>query len=190
MTFGVMSWSLVAAVLIALALGGDFRHLSEVRIRAWWLFALAFVLKFSLLAVHAPPSPWAQPLIFAFVVAGAAMNWRLPGVPLVAFGLLLNVACVAANGGAMPFSRSAWTAAGKPSSQIASGAATLSLPQSSGTRLRWLDDRIPFSPTKQVVSVGDLFIIAGGAWLVIALSKPTRPKKNPEAHASGSSGLD
>lgn len=177
-----MSWSLVAAVGLALLLGGDFRRLSSVKIRAWWLLAAALALKLALLIGHAPPTWWAQPLIFGLVAAGAVANWRLPGVALVGGGLLLNAAVVAANGGVMPFSPAAFRLAGLPPAQTQVTA--LSRPED-GARLVWLDDRIPFPPTKQVLSAGDVAIMAGGLWLVIGLTR-VRATKNPEAAAAAS----
>src|SRR5690348_13537816 len=98
-----MSWSLVAAVLLALALGGDFRRLATLHIRGWWLLVLALAFKIGLLVTH-QSVPWAQSLIFVLVAVGALLNWRLPGMPLLAVGLLLNIVAVVSNGGIMPYS--------------------------------------------------------------------------------------
>jgi len=174
LTFGIMSWSLVAAVILALALGGDFRHLSSVRFRGWWLLMLALALKFLLLTLHVETTAWAQPLIFALVAAGAVWNWRLPGVALIGFGLLLNTTVAAANGGVMPFFPAAMAAAGRPVANLAEQSSALSLPESVNTPLAILDDRIPFSPTRQVLSIGDVAIMVGGAWLIVAVSRPRR----------------
>ena len=176
MTFGIMSWSLVLAVLGALLLGGTFRPLAGLRIRLWWVLVLALAFKLALLLSHAPPIPWAQPLIFLLVAVGAIANWRLPGVLLVAAGLLMNVVVVAANGWVMPFSTGAYSAAGRPLDPATHEPRTsaLSQPEGRATALAWLDDRIPFPPTRQIVSLGDVFIMAGGVWLIVAVSGPRR----------------
>jgi len=168
LTFGILSWSLLLAAALALVLGGDFRNLGNVRIRAWWLLALAPALKIGLLASHAPASWWAQPLIFVLVAIGGAANWRLPGVSLIALGLVLNAAVIPANGGFMPSS----TAADRLGASTQSNA--LSKPEDGTTPLAFLDDRIPFSPTHQALSLGDIAIMVGGVWLVVGLAQPTR----------------
>ncbi|HEU0168998.1 MAG TPA: DUF5317 family protein [Chloroflexota bacterium] len=168
MTFGVLSWSLLLAVALALALGGDFKRLGSIRIHAWWVLALAPTVKIALLATHTPQSWWAQPLIFLLVAVGAVANWRLPGVPAIALGLLLNASVVAANHGLMPY-----TVAAQPDG-VSGETNALSKPQDASTPLAVLDDRIPFPPTHQVLSFGDIAIMAGGIWLVLGLTEPKR----------------
>jgi hypothetical protein len=170
-----MSWSLVAAAGLALALGGDFRHLSSLKVKAWWLLALALLVKLGLILLHAPATVWGQPLIFFLVAVGALLNWKLPGMPAIALGLLLNVLVVAANGGVMPYSESSSLAAGRsaPTSDRQEGSA-LSRPEVGGSRLILLDDRIPFPPTHQVFSFGDAVIMLGGVWLIVGISQARR----------------
>lgn len=171
-----MSWSLVVAAALALLLGGDFRRLADVRIRLWWVLVAALLFKIGLLVGHAPPSSWAQAVIFALVAVGMLANWRLPGVVLVAAGLLANTLVVALNGGMMPFSTAAYVAAGKPLDAATNQPKTSALaqPEQAGSHVVWLDDRIPFAPTKQLISVGDIAIMLGGAWLILGLTRPTR----------------
>lgn len=179
MTFGIMSWSLVAAVLLALVLRADFRRVASVRIRAWYLPVIALAVKLGLILAHAPPTPWAQPLMLLLVLVAAALNWRLPGIPVLAAGLFLNLAVIAANGGAMPFPTESYVAAGKPLDPETGQpySSTLGRPEGLDSRLVWFDDRIPFPPTRQIISVGDVLIIAGGVWLVLGLSRPALLEK-------------
>jgi len=162
-----MSWSLVAAVVLAVALGGDLRRFFSLRIHAWWLLVLALVVKVALLLLHAPVEFWAQPLIFGLVAAAAVANWRLSGIPAIALGLSLNAAVVLANGGVMPFEVSQHPAAQRAATAVSEA-------ENSHSRLAWLDDRIPFAPTGQVFSLGDLVIMLGGAWLIVGLTEPRR----------------
>jgi hypothetical protein len=173
MTFGILAWSLVAAGLLALLLGGDLRNLGLLRIRVWWLLPTALLLKITAITLDLPPAPWAQPAVFGLVAIGLVANWRLPGAALVGCGLLLNVLVTVSNGGVMPFSASALEAAGRPVAR-SEAAGAFGHPDSQDTRLAWLDDRIPFPPTHQAFSVGDIFVMAGGAWLVIGASRPAR----------------
>jgi hypothetical protein len=173
MTFGILAWSLVAAGLLALLLGGDLRNLGLLRIRVWWLLPTALLLKITAITLDLPPAPWAQPAVFGLVAIGLVANWRLPGAALVGCGLLLNVLVTVSNGGVMPFSASALEAAGCLGARYGPAGA-FGHPDSQDTRLAWLDDRIPFPPTHQAFSVGDIFVMAGGAWLVIGASRPAR----------------
>jgi hypothetical protein len=174
LTFGVLSWSLVAAVVLALALRADFRRVASVRVRAWYLPVIALAMKLGLTLAHAPATRWAQPVVLLLVLVAAALNWRLPGILVLAAGLFLNLAVVAANAGAMPFPIESYLAAGKPLNPETGQpySSTLGRPEDPDSRLVWLDDRIPFPPTRQIISVGDVLIIAGGVWLVLGVSRP------------------
>ncbi len=90
----------------------------------------------------------------------ARRNLHVPGVPLVAVGLLLNAIVVVANG-SMPVERTAATrAGGGPALSTADHRHVLA---GIDTRLRALDDRVavPLPGHREVDSLGDLAIAAG-----------------------------
>lgn len=101
--------------------------------------------------------------LVAFLVLGVtAVNIRIPGMPLIAGGLLLNLAVILVNGG-MPVS-----VAGEPTLQASAGEliarSPLHVPMLSGTRLAFLADTIYVpgpSWHRAMVSVGDLLMAAG-----------------------------
>jgi hypothetical protein len=163
----------VAAVAVALAGGGSIAGLSTLPVRGLRLvvIALAAQLLGSGLARATSHS--------AFYSAGLALgalavlafcirNLRLPGVPLVAAGLVLNAAVVAANG-AMPVSTAAAARAGVSVGGIAAGGDTRHVISTRGTALAPLADVVPVPlPARgEVVSPGDVLVAAGLGELVV-----------------------
>jgi hypothetical protein len=170
--------ALVLSVAAGYIAGGRLRGFERLEL-PWWPLALIG------LAIQLLPVPggrhgtdlWIRMAVlaasYAMLVVFAVRNVRTPGVPLILVGLVLNMAVVTVNGG-MPVSEHA---------VVASGQKDLldTLRKSQGTKhhlltsddyLRPLGDVIPVpSPIKQVVSVGDLFVYAGLAWLIVAVMR-------------------
>jgi Family of unknown function (DUF5317) len=155
-----------AAVVAGLARGGLLAGLRapEVRHRRLALFCLALqalVVALPLRAVGLPRGFGALLLALALAVllATARANGTLPGVPLVALGLLLNLVVVAANAG-MPTSEATLARAG--------AAVERPLPHRpdpkhvlGSTRLAALGDRLAVRPLRAVVSYGTVCELAG-----------------------------
>ena len=142
-------------------LGGDPRRLGDLRIRWWPVLGLGVLLR--LVAGAAGEAAALLYVIgFAAVVAVAAANAMLPGLPLIAAGAALNLLVVAANGG-MPVDPAAVTAAGgtMPTDP-------LHLELTKSTSLSLLADIIPLPPVRGVYSVGDVVLTVGGFWLPFA----------------------
>ncbi|HZC99019.1 MAG TPA: DUF5317 domain-containing protein [Actinomycetes bacterium] len=176
---------LAAIVLLnALAVplfGGRLAALAEVRARLAWMLLVALGLQ--MISLSAPGVPeslrpvlqlTSYPVAAVFVIA----NRRLPGMPLIGLGSLLNAVAMSANGGVMPASPSALVAAGLPlqhDSYANSGVVD-------DARLPFLGDvfAIPDPvPLHNVFSVGDVCI---GLGAVVALHglcgsrlRPRRP---------------
>ena len=95
-------------------------------------------------------------------------NAQVAGVTLVCLGLCSNAAVVGANG-AMPVSIVAAYDARVPTLAIASGADARHEIAGDGTALSWLGDVVPVPlPVRpEVVSVGDVLVVAGLAELVV-----------------------
>jgi hypothetical protein len=158
---------LVAIVLIsALAvplLGGRLEALAEARARLAWILLLALGLQVVSLSVPGVPEALRPPLQLAsYPLAGVfvIVNRRLPGMPLIGLGALLNLIAMSANGGVMPASASALDQAGLPLER--EGYANSALVKE--PRLGFLGDvfAIPEPvPLHNVFSVGDVTIGAG-----------------------------
>ena len=116
------------------------------------------------------------------VAAFLLLNRELPGMLLAAIGLVLNVLVIAANG-AMPVSEEAAETAGMGS------IAEVGLkhePLTDDTLLPFLADVIPVPGIAKIVSLGDLFLAAGIAWLVYRRmtesGKVSRPAVSDSPH--------
>jgi hypothetical protein len=162
----------VFAVGAGLVLGGRLGALGELRLRAPSLFLAAIALQ--LVAFPAAFLPWRTDETLAAVlwigsygllVVGAALNRRVVGVPVVAFGMGLNLAAILANRGTMPVIHDAMRAAGR-SDAVQANSTAMSDPS-----LAWLVDRWAapeWVPLANVFSVGDVVIAVGAFVLVLA----------------------
>lgn len=165
---------------LALLLGGKPSRLADLPLRAPWLFLAALALQ--VVAFPFDVLPWrtghgAATLLwlasYGVLVAAAALNLRLTGVPLVAAGMAANIAAIAANGGTMPVLPEAMRAAGRTAVQHANSTGVAE------PRLSWLVDRwaapdwIPFA---NVYSVGDVLIATGAIVVVLAAMGVARPR--------------
>jgi Family of unknown function (DUF5317) len=161
---------LAAAVALGLSLGGRLRSLAKLELRAVWLFFAAIALQ--LAAFPSGVLPWstgddaARALwvaSYGCLIAGALVNLRVRGVPIVATGMLLNFAAIVANGGHMPALPGAAAATGLDGG-VHNNSVTSGEPA-----LGWLVDRWAapdWAPLANVFSVGDV-VLALGAFAVV-----------------------
>lgn len=171
----------VAAVLLALAVallrGGRIEHLSRLSVRFAPLIVLGFVIQLlifnPILGPHLSRSQVALAYNVSMILVWGtlAINWRLPGAPLMALGVFLNWLVITLNGGFMPASQEALLRAGLmgPALMAPGEHNNNSILITESTRLPFLADvmAIPASlPFSTVFSVGDLLLAAGGCWLV------------------------
>lgn len=156
---------------VGIARGGSFSNLGRTDLRGVPLVfgGVAFQVC-STIAERAGTASW-LPLglvlaSFALTFGFAALNWRLPGVTLIALGALMNFVVISANGG-MPVSVDALERAGL-GNPFVDGAVTKGAHHAltDDSRLTFLADVIPIKVTANVVSVGDVVIWAGLLLLV------------------------
>lgn len=186
---------LVLAALLGVAAGGRPAALARVPLGGWRLLAGAAICQVagSLLArtagwsaAYEVGSVAAVVLLTGFLVS----NTRLPGMPLIAAGLVLNLVAVLANG-AMPVSRWAAGRAGVDLTDIAAGLDARHVVASSATTLRPLTDVVPVPMPwfPEVVSAGDVLVAAGlGLLLVTALRWGQTGRRSPGSAATGTPG--
>jgi hypothetical protein len=167
-------------VLLALAavplLGGDLRRLADVRPRGIWVVFGALVVQ--VVVITFMPSDWhtfeATAHILTYVVALAfiAVNWRIPGMVIIGIGTFCNGFTIAINGGTLPASPSAEAVVNfHKHGRGLDNSATLAHPH-----LAWLGDRFAspaFLPLRNVMSIGDLIILAGAIVLVLRVTGVT-----------------
>jgi hypothetical protein len=175
--------AVVAATVVVTT--GHARQLATLPVRAVRLLVAAAVVQVGT-AVLLPGSGTARSVALVLSVLLVALflagNARLPGVPLVAAGLLCNAVVVGANA-AMPVSLDAAARAGVATSALDLDADPLREPLTEGTRLALLADRVavPAPGWPQVISVGDVLAAAGVGLLLIAGSVPPEPQPRPAA---------
>lgn len=180
---------LLAGFLLAPLLGGRWSRIGRLRLRVVWLFYVAIALQ--LIAFPVKVLPWHTSdrigvvlwlISYGLFAAAVAANFRIPGIPLIAAGLVSNLLAITTNGGHMPALPSALRAAGL---HFATGhsrnSAVLPTPH-----LAWLVDRWAapsWVPWANVFSVGDVLIMTGGLLFALgvtgALRRPSRRQPRP-----------
>ena len=167
---------LVAAVVAGLLAGGSWRRLADLPLRRLGLVVAAVLAQaggavVGLLGVADESTSYVVGLAVsaALALAFCMRNARVAGVPLVTIGLILNAVVVAANG-AMPVSIVAAYHARVPIAAISAGTDARHEIAGTGTALSWLGDVVPVPlPVRpEVVSAGDVLVVAGLAELVVA----------------------
>jgi hypothetical protein len=162
----------LAVIAVALLQGGTLRNFADVRLRALPLVFGSLALQ---LLIFTPFT--AQPLIplateaiyilsMAVLVAWVWLNRGMPGIVLVAAGLLMNTAAIVANNGLMPVAPMAAEYAGRLAQYPTEGApvANNSIAVAEGVRLWFLTDIFPIPagiPLATVISLGDILLTIG-----------------------------
>ena len=169
---------LLAGLAIAPLLGGRWSRLGQLRLQWIGLFYAAIALQ--LVAFPVSALPWRTPdraavalwlCSYGLLAIGAARNLRIRGVPLIAAGMLSNVAAILSNGGHMPALPSALRAAGLHFEQSRNSTA-LAAPHLSALVDRWAAPK--WVPWANVFSVGDVLIAFGGFVFALAATGALR----------------
>lgn len=167
-----MLLGIILAIVAALLRGGSLQNFGALRVRRVPLIVAAFGLQFLIFAPIAAPliPPWAiTPLYIlsmALLTLWAAINRRVPGMLIMAAGLLSNFAAITANGGYMPVSSDSVRYSGSISRYEASPNHIVhnSAMRDDDVRLWILTDifAVPKSvPFANVYSVGDILLTLG-----------------------------
>ena len=181
-----------AGVAVGLARGGALRRLREpgvkaVRLGLAGLAVQALVVVLPLRAVGLPLVVGAVLLLAALatLLEVARANGRLPGVPLVALGLLLNLVVVLANLG-MPVPAETLERAGIRVEQPAPDRPDPKhVLERDGTRLGLLGDRLAVRPLRTVTAYGTVIELAGLFLLLQYLVRGPGPFRREDGTAHG-----
>ena len=176
--FAVIAGALAIAVLI----GGDVRRLSQLRLRHLELLLAAFAAKISVALLGTTHAAAAVNAARPLNVIGAALllavvwfNRRIPGALVFGAGLMLNLIVILAFGGRMPVLLPGDI---DPNSAVLAvlkgGLDPLHVALAHPQGLWFLGDilAIPgIGGHASLVSIGDLLMAAGIAWLIIRCSQ-------------------
>ncbi|HXG26429.1 MAG TPA: DUF5317 domain-containing protein [Candidatus Binatia bacterium] len=165
-----MLWAIPIGIVVGLLARGRLEHLSTFRFRWAWLAVAGLLVQLGLFtdagaAVAGPLAPWIYIGSTLAVFVAVVRNIRVPGMPLVALGALSNLAAIVANGGFMPASPEALTAAGLPIVDHANSVVLENPALEPLTDIFALPAWLPFA---NVFSVGDVLIAVGIAWTIVA----------------------
>jgi hypothetical protein len=152
-----------------------------------WLVFVAFLPQLIVIYLPNARSQFSDWLVVGFLLASqillfgfAWLNRRIPGMPILICGVVLNLAVMASNSGFMPISP-------QTASHLVSKNGLLDIQLGSrigekdillrpqDTRFEWLADRFltpAWFPYQAAFSLGDVFIAIGAFWM---LAKPGSP---------------
>ena len=173
---------IAAALVIAVVIGGDVRRLSQLRIHHIELLLAAFAVKVAVALLGIAHSQIAVTVARPLNVVGAVLllavvwfNRRIPGALLFGGGLTLNLIVILAFGGRMPVLLPRDADPNSPVLALLRGGldplhVALEHPQG-----LWFIGDIFTIPSigghSSLVSIGDLLMAAGIAWLIIRCSQ-------------------
>jgi uncharacterized protein DUF5317 len=183
-----LAFPVLFGVGLGVLLGGKVGRLAELPLRAPWLFLAAVAIQ--LVAFPVAVLPWRTHstvasilwvVSYGLLLVAAGLNRRIAGVPLVALGMLLNLAAILANRGTMPVRLEAMHDAGRVAVTQANSTAL------ADPNLPWLVDRWAapgWVPLANVFSVGDVVIAAGAVVIVLAGMGVRWPRPAAESEAA------
>lgn len=160
---------ILIVIIVALLRGGSLHNLAAVRLR--WLplvFAslalqLLIFTPFRTVPLISVATPWLYMLSMLLLTAWVAANRHIPGMLLMAAGLLLNLAAIAANGGYMPIALERASVYGTSATFTDGGRHNNSIALATGQAYLWLLTDIIAIPFAGVFSVGDVLLTLGVA---------------------------
>jgi len=181
----------LAGVAAGVIRGGKPRSLLEAKVHAKvpglaCLALQAVVGALALRSVGIPRGAGALLLLLALtgVLAVARANGQLPGVPLLALGLLANLLVLVLNFG-VPVSQGTLARAGIAVEQpVPHRPDAKHVIEGPGSRLALLGDQLAVRPLKAVVSFGDVAELAGLFLLVQALVTGSARRREDPAHGA------
>jgi Family of unknown function (DUF5317) len=178
MLMSLFATVIALAVLAGYLFGGRLARFTQLQVRWWPLAPIAFALQLAPLPDGDGGIDLAIRILvfgasYAMLLAFAIKNARIAGVPIVVIGLVLNGLVVTLNG-RMPVSQSALSSSGQSETlrELQDDHEEKHQLMTDDTLLSFLGDVLPIgSPINQVVSLGDAYVYAGVAWLIVAVMR-------------------
>jgi Family of unknown function (DUF5317) len=190
-----MSLSLIAALVIALVAGllrgGSLESLSQTRVR-WVILLIEGLLVQLIFDIWDPAGLTSGGKLAVLLISNLSvlafllLNKEIPGMILIAFGLLLNTVVITANQ-AMPVSASAADTAGIEAPTESTDDLKHEL-LDDDTTLGFLGDVIPVPGVGEVLSVGDIVLALGVGRVVYVQTTGGRRARRKTARTTEASG--
>jgi Family of unknown function (DUF5317) len=184
---------IVLAFVLGFAFGGRLSRFEGVGVR-WWALALGgLAVQFIPLPEGAGGTDLAVRTVvlaasYVALIGFAAVNARLPGIPVILVGLVLNAIVITTNGG-MPVSAAALRSSDQADvlADLQGSGADKHHLETDGDVVTFLGDVIAIpSPIAQVVSIGDVLVYLGLIWFVVAAMRGRiQPASAPPADYRG-----
>jgi len=180
---------ILAVISVALWRGGSLRNFAAIELRGLALVFGSLGLQLLIFTPFVDQAliPFATGALYllsmALLIVWVWLNRGLPGIWLVAAGVLMNTVAIAANGGQMPVEPLAAQYAGRLAAYATDGPAIAnnSLATSTGVQLWLLTDIFPVPagiPLANVFSLGDLLLTTGvGMFCYRVICGSTTPSK-------------
>lgn len=178
--------SLIFGLVLGMVAGGRLENLASVRLRLVQLLFLGLLLRYATEFAIEGGSDIAGglrlPLFatgFLLLLVGLWVNREQPGIPLAFVGILLNAVAIVTNGGFMPVWEPSILAAGFPATELGSAfhkivgiSAAGGIPTDFLAQAGPLGDIIPIPIPfiRNVASIGDVFLAAGLAFFLFAIT--------------------
>lgn len=172
----LMLFTVALVVVVALLRGGSLNNFSGLQLR--WMPLVAAGLALQLLiftpfreeAIISVATPQLYLLSMLIVAAWVGLNWRIPGMAIMAAGLLFNTLAIAANGGYMPVAPESARFAGRIENYATEGQpiSNNSIATDEQVRLWILTDILALPkevPFANVFSLGDVLLTVGAGAL-------------------------
>jgi len=176
----IFLYAIAVGVLLGYALGGRLSRLLALKLRALWLVVGALLIQVLIFPffTDTPVIPYGTAALhgasYGLVALWLVLNLRIRPLWALGGGAVLNLLTVLVNGGAMPASPRALELSGLSdiAAILAHGEPYGNLVgMSASTRLNFLGDWIPLPswlPFARPMSVGDVVILVGLAWLLVS----------------------
>lgn len=186
----------ILAMLSPRLFGGQLSRLAHVRFRGTWILLVALIAQILIIEIFPEADRTLLEVVHmaTYVAAGVfvAVNWRVPGLFVVAAGGAMNGITIALNGGQLPASKSALNMAGIEVGKVEfinSGYIPDPVLPIFGDIFAWPE---PF-PLANVFSFGDVLIVVGvfyGANKIAASRLVKNPWHLPDEAALASPAVE
>jgi hypothetical protein len=166
-------------VVLALLRGGSLLNINSIKFHWNFLVFSSIIIQvliftpFRSISLITFAIPWLYSLSMGMLVAWVFLNRHIPGMVIIALGLLSNTLAIVSNGGFMPVSQSALQIAKVSLDFNEQGYANNSVLFQQGQHHLWvLCDILPL-PQVAVYSIGDVLLTAGVALACYRIIRPS-----------------